>query len=88
MAITRALAILIRLLSTPTLSKSFRVSESTAENVANGLAFVDGNGTAIHIGDNLPTFEMTIREMWRPASVAHEIGHNLGLNHVSNHGQS
>ncbi len=50
------------------------------ENTVNGLAFVDGNGTAIHVGDNLPTFESGRGVISRV--VAHEIGHNLGLVHV------
>ena len=51
------------------------------ENVANGLAFVDGNGTTIHVGDSLPTFVKGRGVVSRV--VAHEIGHNLGLVHTS-----
>jgi hypothetical protein len=52
----------------------------TGENVANGLAFVGGNGITMHTGDNLPTFQSGREVVARVA--AHEIAHNLGLAHV------
>lgn len=45
-------------------------------NIANGLAFVSGNGITIHIGDNLPTFQDGRDVVAQVA--AHEIAHNLG----------
>jgi len=50
-----------------------------SENVANGLAFVNANGTTIHVGDNLPTFSSGRAVV--ASVVAHELAHNLGLQH-------
>ena len=50
------------------------------ENFANGLAFINNPGIAIQIGDNLPLTaggRNVIAEV-----TAHEIGHNLGLEHL------
>ena len=47
----------------------------------NGLAFVGAAGAAVHVGDNLVSStsgRQTVAEV-----TAHEIGHNLGLAHVS-----
>ncbi|MEM0896707.1 MAG: PEP-CTERM sorting domain-containing protein, partial [Verrucomicrobiota bacterium] len=45
-----------------------------------GLAFVDDNGSAITVGDLLPTFLNGQEAV--AAVTAHEIGHNLGLPHI------
>ena len=50
------------------------------ENTANGLAFVNSSGTAIHVGDNLLGFQSGLEVI--AGVVAHELAHNLGLLHV------
>jgi hypothetical protein len=53
----------------------------TGENTTNGLAFVDYNGLTMHVGDNLPSFSGGRTIIAQTA--AHEIAHNLGLDHVN-----
>ena len=52
------------------------------ENFANGLAFLSASGIGVHIGDNLVSFAAGREVISRV--VAHEIAHNLGLDHVDN----
>ena len=53
---------------------------TVGDNTANGLAFVNASGTTIHVGDNLLNFQNGLEVI--AGVVAHELGHNLGLNHV------
>jgi len=51
-----------------------------AENTTNGVSLDGENGVTFQVGDDLPTFEEGRRAVARVA--AHEIAHNLGLDHV------
>lgn len=55
-------------------------SGDLGENTTNGVALDGENGVTLQVGDLLPTFEEGRRAVARVA--AHEISHNLGLEHV------
>jgi hypothetical protein len=58
----------------------------TSVFTSNGYAYIDSNGMAIHVGDELLTFESG-RDVIAGV-VAHEIGHNCGLDHTASNGDN
>jgi Ca2+-binding RTX toxin-like protein/predicted Zn-dependent protease len=58
--------------------------EDTGENYVNGYAYIGFNGIAMHVGDRMVTSESRRDTVARVT--AHEIAHNLGLDHVDDEG--
>lgn len=49
-------------------------------NTVNGLSYLDENGIAIYVGENLLTWSGGMESI--ASVVSHEIGHSLGVNHI------
>lgn len=49
-------------------------------NTVNGLSYLDRNGVAVYVGENLLTWPQGIEAV--STVVSHEIGHSLGLDHI------
>lgn len=54
--------------------------DDLGENFVNGLAFISASGVGLHVGDNLAGSQAGREIIARV--FAHEVGHNLGLEHV------